>query len=113
MLTAEQLRAARALLRIEQAELAVQSGVSLASIKRFEAMDGLIKGRTETLESLLAALGALGVIFIPSNGEDVGVRLRKRPDKAPSGELKSSTGTKAAPAAGKAHQRRPGARPKR
>lgn len=41
---AEQLRAARALLRTEQADLAECSGVSVATIKRFEAMDGPIKG---------------------------------------------------------------------
>jgi transcriptional regulator with XRE-family HTH domain len=77
MLTAEQLRAARALLRIEQADLAKRSGVSVATIKRFEAMDGPIKARTETVELLRDALDALGVIFIPKNGDDVGVRLRK------------------------------------
>jgi transcriptional regulator with XRE-family HTH domain len=77
VITAEQLRAARALLRIEQADLAQRSGVSVATIKRFEAMDGPIKARTETLELLRAALDALGVIFIPKNGDDVGVRLRK------------------------------------
>jgi transcriptional regulator with XRE-family HTH domain len=77
MITAEQLRAARALLRIEQADLAQRSGVSVATIKRFEAMDGPIKARTETVELLRAALDALGVIFIPKNGDDVGVRLRK------------------------------------
>jgi transcriptional regulator with XRE-family HTH domain len=77
MITAEQLRAARALLRIEQADLAERSGVSVATIKRFEAMDGPIKARTETVELLRAALDALGVILIPKNGDDVGVRLRK------------------------------------
>jgi transcriptional regulator with XRE-family HTH domain len=71
------LRAARALLRIEQADLVERSGVSVATIKRFEAMDGPIKARTDTLELLRAALEALGVIFIPKNGDDVGVRLRK------------------------------------
>jgi transcriptional regulator with XRE-family HTH domain len=77
MITAEQLRAARALLRIEQADLAERSGVSVATIKRFEAMDGPIKARTETVELLRSALDALGVILIPKNGDDVGVRLRK------------------------------------
>jgi transcriptional regulator with XRE-family HTH domain len=77
MITAEQLRAARALLRIEQADLAERSGVSVATIKRFEAMDGPIQARTDTLELLRAALDGLGVIFIPKNGDDVGVRLRK------------------------------------
>jgi transcriptional regulator with XRE-family HTH domain len=96
MITAEQLRAARALLRIEQLDLAKRSGVSLATIKRFESMDGPIKARTETVELLCAALDALGVIFIPKNGDDVGVRLRKRA-AASTDASKPAAGTKTSP----------------
>jgi transcriptional regulator with XRE-family HTH domain len=72
--TAEQLRAARALIRMEQAELAERAGVSLASVKRFEAMDGLIQGRTATVDRLRITLEAAGVEF--TNGGQPGVRLR-------------------------------------
>jgi transcriptional regulator with XRE-family HTH domain len=104
MLTAEQLRAARALLRIEQTDLAERSGVSLATIKRFEAMDGPIKARTETVALLCAALDALGVIFIPKNGDDVGVRLRKRTTGA---TAKSAGASKPVPTANLLKKTRP------
>jgi transcriptional regulator with XRE-family HTH domain len=98
MITAEQLRAARALLRIEQADLAQRSGVSVATIKRFEAMDGPIKARTETVELLRVALDALGVIFIPKNGDDVGVRLRKTVQDEPARASKPAPATQPAAA---------------
>jgi transcriptional regulator with XRE-family HTH domain len=86
MLTAEQLRAARALLRIEQKELAEWSGVSLPSIKRLEQMDGpLTATRLSTLEAIRSALENRGVIFldagVAANGGP-GVRLSAA--KAPS-----------------------------
>lgn len=77
MLTAEQLRAARSLLRMEQSDLAGRSGVSLASIKRFEAMAGPLQGRTDTVQKIQDSLERAGVIFISENGEGPGVRLRK------------------------------------
>ena len=77
MLTGEQVRAARALLRLEQTELAERSGVSLPSIKRFEAMTGAIHARAVTVEKIRRALETLGAIFIPSNGEGPGVRLKR------------------------------------
>ena len=75
---ASQLRGARAVLRMEQGELADRSGVSLASIKRFEAMKGRIEARTGTVERLRSALEEAGVQFIPENGGGPGVRLRDR-----------------------------------
>ena len=77
MLTGEQVRAARALLRIEQAELAQRSGVSLPSIKRFEAMAGAIQARADTVGKVRCTSEDLGAIFIPSNGEGPGVRLKR------------------------------------
>ena len=78
MLTAEQLRAARALLRLEQADLADRSAVSVPTIKRFEAMDGPIQARTDTVMKIRRALEEAGVQFIPENGGGSGVRLAKR-----------------------------------
>lgn len=77
MLTADQLRAGRALLRWSQAELAERSGVSPATIKRLEMMEGELTGHTATIRALEASLVAAGVIFIAENGEGAGVRLRK------------------------------------
>ena len=77
MLTGEQIRAARALCRMEQAALAAAAGVSLPTVKRLEAMQGPISANTSTEAALRRALGEAGVIFLDENGEGPGVRLRK------------------------------------
>ncbi len=77
-----QIKAARALVAWSQEELAVASGVSLATVKRLESQDGEVGGRAETGERLRSALEAAGIIFVEENGEGPGVRLRKRrPDE--------------------------------
>ena len=73
----EQLRAARSMAGITQAELAERSGVSLPTIKRLELGQGPLGVRLDTLQKLQRALEAAGVIFIASNGDGPGVRLRK------------------------------------
>lgn len=78
MLTSEQLRAGRALLRWEQARLAETAGVSVETVKRLERMDGSLGAtRVDTLDKLRRALERAGVEFIPENGGGAGVRLRK------------------------------------
>jgi hypothetical protein len=78
MLTGEQIRAARALLRMEQGTLAEASGLSLPTIKRLEGQVGAISANTSTEAALRAAFTKAGVVFIDENGEGPGVRLRKR-----------------------------------
>src|SRR4051812_31800952 len=78
-LTGEQLRAARAMLKLEQGELAGLSGVSLDTIKRLERMDGVLSANSKTLRSLQTTLEEQGVVFIPENGGLPGVRLRRDP----------------------------------
>lgn len=77
MLTSEQVRAARALIRWEQKDLAEASKVSLPSIKRLEAKPGPLAAQGRTMEALQHALEAAGIEFIPENGGGAGVRLRK------------------------------------
>lgn len=77
MLTSEQLRAARSLLRWQQSDLAEASGISIPTIKRLEAMDGELGGHAATIRALTAALENAGVQFIPENGGGAGVRLAK------------------------------------
>jgi transcriptional regulator with XRE-family HTH domain len=77
MLTSEQVRAARAMLRIEQRDLADASGVSLETVKRIERSAGPISALAVTVEKITKALEAAGVIFVAENGEGPGVRLRK------------------------------------
>ena len=77
-LTGEQLRAARALVRLEQAGLATAAGVSVETIKRLEGSTGEVSANSTTLTKVRRALEAAGVIFIDANGEGPGVRLRKQ-----------------------------------
>jgi len=77
-LTTGQLRAARALLGWNQERLADASGVSLATIKRIEPIDGAPQVRDGTADKLRAALERAGVEFIEENGGGAGVRLRRR-----------------------------------
>jgi transcriptional regulator with XRE-family HTH domain len=79
MMTAEQLRAARALLRWEQKQLSHASGVPIPTIRRLEGGSGPVRATYENVAKLLEALEAAGVIFIESNGDGPGVRLRKGP----------------------------------
>ncbi|WP_316184638.1 multiprotein-bridging factor 1 family protein [Bradyrhizobium sp. SZCCHNRI1003] len=73
MLTSEQIRAARAMLRIEQRDLAEKSGVSLETIKRIERTPGRISAYTGTVDKLRRALENAGIEF--TNGDQPGVRL--------------------------------------
>lgn len=77
MLTGEQVRAGRALVRMEQRQLAEAAGVSVQTVKRLEAVSGAISANTATEAAIRRALGAAGVIFVDENGEGPGVRLRK------------------------------------
>lgn len=79
-LTSEQMRAARALLRWEQKDVAEASGVSLPSIKRLEARPGPLSAQDRTVEAIRNALAEAGIQFIPENGGGAGVRLAKRAD---------------------------------
>lgn len=81
VITAAQLRAARALAGIDQRELAERAGLSVPTIRRMEASDGVIRGNVDSLMKLIAALEAVGVVLIgegaDSAGGGRGVRLRE------------------------------------
>lgn len=79
VLTSEQVRAARALIRWEQRDLADASTVSLPSIKRLETQHGPLAAQERTVAAIRTALEAAGVEFIAENGGGPGVRLRKQP----------------------------------
>ena len=82
MITARQLRAARALAGIDQRALAKAARLSLPTIQRMEASDGVVRGNVESLMKLIAALERLGIELIaegaPSEGAGRGIRLKKR-----------------------------------
>ena len=75
MLTSEQIRAARALKRMDQSSLAEKAGISVETVKRLEKLEGpLISANGKTVAAIQAALEAAGVEFIEN-----GVRLREKP----------------------------------
>ncbi len=81
MITAAQLRAARALLGIDQRKLAELSDLSVPTIQRMEASDGVIRGNVDSLMKLVSALNEAGIELIAedtvSSGRGRGVRLRR------------------------------------
>jgi transcriptional regulator with XRE-family HTH domain len=83
MITAAQLRAARAMLRMDQRKLAELSGLSLPTIQRMEASEGVIRGNVDSLMKLIGALDAGGIDLISDNavssGGGRGVRLKRPP----------------------------------
>lgn len=80
MLTAPQLRAARALLGLDQRQLAEAAGLSLPTIQRMEASNGMIRGNVDSLMKLVDALERAGVELIAegatSTGGGRGVRMK-------------------------------------
>ena len=95
MISANQLRAARVLLALDQKALAELAGLSLPTIQRMEASEGLIRGNVDSLTKLVAALDQAGIELISdgaaSMGGGRGVRLKQaRPLTAISGEASSA-----------------------
>lgn len=76
VITSEQLRAARQLIRLTADDLAKISGVGVATIRRFELMTGVPSGNARTVEALQKALEKAGIEFIGSPDDRPGVRLK-------------------------------------
>ena len=80
MITGAQMRAARAMLGIDQKRLAELSGVSLPTIQRMEASEGTVRGVIDTLTKVVEALDKAGIELIGDNATSLvggrGVRLK-------------------------------------
>jgi len=85
MITANQLRAARALLNIDQRQTAELADLSVPTIQRMEASDGVIRANVDSLMKLVSALENAGIERInpgvPSSAGGRGVRLREHVTK--------------------------------
>ena len=79
MLTSDQIRAARALLRWSARQLAEKADVHLTTVQRMECGDGPVGGTVQTLAKIQSALENAGVEFTSQNGGR-GVRLNNRHD---------------------------------
>jgi transcriptional regulator with XRE-family HTH domain len=78
LISSEQIRAARMLLRWEQRDLATKSGVPLSTLKRIETRPGPIQTSTSTLWNLQHAFSEAGIIFIDADDQHgSGVRMAK------------------------------------
>jgi transcriptional regulator with XRE-family HTH domain len=81
MITANQLRAARALLNIDQRQMADLADLSVPTIQRMEASDGVIRANVDSLMKLVSALESAGIELINPGAASAtggrGVRLRE------------------------------------
>jgi len=81
MISAAQMRAARALLGMDQRSLAEAAGLSLPTIQRMEASNDVVRGNVDSLMKLVNALDAAGIELInegaASPGGGRGVRLKQ------------------------------------
>ena len=81
MITSQQMRAARALLGLDQRQIAELAGLSLPTIQRMESSDGQVRGVVDTLVKVIRALEGAGIELLgenaPSSGMGRGVRLRE------------------------------------
>ncbi|CAN7635081.1 helix-turn-helix domain-containing protein [Rhizobium sp. LjRoot254] len=85
MMTSGQLRAARALLGIDQKTLAELSGVSVPTIQRMEASEGNVRGVVDSLSKVVDALNLAGIDLIGDGAQSLGggrgVRLKETSPK--------------------------------
>lgn len=90
MITSAQVKAARALLNIDQRQLAEAAGLSLPTIQRMEAGDGNVRGNIDSLVKVVEALERAGIELIgdgaSSTGGGRGVRLKTPPPVADKSE---------------------------
>ena len=101
MITANQLRAARALLGIDQRQMAELADLSVPTIQRMEASDGVIRANVDSLMKLVSALESAGIELINPGAASAtggrGVRLREHftnPKTSPKANLKANFKTK-------------------
>jgi transcriptional regulator with XRE-family HTH domain len=79
VITSEQIRAARAIIRITVTQLSEYAGIGVATIKRLEAVDGVPPAQARTLTLLQTALESAGVEFVGSPTDNPGVRIKTKP----------------------------------
>jgi predicted transcriptional regulator len=76
LITSQQIRAARALLRITVVDLANASSVGIATIKRIEAVNGIPPAHARTLDQISRALSDAGIEFVGTPDDRPGVRIK-------------------------------------
>lgn len=81
MIIASQMKAARALLGIDQRQLAEMAGLSLPTIQRMESSEGIVRCNVESMMRVIETLQAAGIELISEGADSIGggrgVRLRE------------------------------------
>ena len=77
MISSEQIRAARALIRWSALDLAQNSGIGVATIRRIEMADGIPSSNAKTLDLIQKTLENAGIEFVGTPEDSPGVRLKK------------------------------------
>lgn len=77
MITSDQIRAARSMLRWTGKDLAEKSGVGFSTLMRLEAELGVPNAQAKTLEALRRAFEDAGIEFIGTPDSQAGVRWKK------------------------------------
>jgi len=78
LITSDQIRAARALLRWSGKDLAEKTGLGFSTLMRLEVLDGVPSAQAKTLETIQKAFENAGVEFIGTPESGAGVRWRPR-----------------------------------
>jgi predicted transcriptional regulator len=73
-----QIRAARALLGWSQDKLARRAAIGLATLRRIEQTEGIVKGNFSTIIKIQKALEQAGIHFTEDDTGEIGVRLETR-----------------------------------
>jgi transcriptional regulator with XRE-family HTH domain len=75
MISSSQIRAARAMLRWTAADLALASGVGVATIRRIELAEGLPSSNVKTVDQIRKTFEGAGIVFLGNHYDSPGVRL--------------------------------------
>jgi transcriptional regulator with XRE-family HTH domain len=76
--TGSQIRAARNALAWSLEALAEKSGVSIRTLIRYEAIDGVPPSRGGNLHTIITTLEAAGIEFIGTPDDAPGIRIHRR-----------------------------------
>ena len=76
MITSDQIRAARALLRWSGKDLAEKTGLGFSTLMRLEVLEGVPTAQAKTLETIQKVFEKAGIEFIGSPEEGAGVRWK-------------------------------------
>lgn len=77
MITSDQIRASRALLRWSGKDLAKRTGLGFSTLMRLEVLEGVPSAQAKTLETIQKAFENAGIEFVGTPDDAPGVRLRK------------------------------------